>query len=129
LGEDKLNQIKLEIHLYGALAFYAKSDIPGCASLSINLPEQSTIKDLLVNLKIPTEERGITFVNGVLSALPGLQPDLEYVLHDKDRVAFFDLKSMWPFQYRQGVKTLEELSKEMGSDDGKGLRHTYSKSN
>jgi len=29
--------------------------------------------------------------------MPGLQPDLDYVLQDHDRVAFFDLKSMCPF--------------------------------
>ncbi len=45
--------------------------------------------DLLSYLAMPTEERGITFVNGELSAMPGLQPDLGHVLHDGDRVALF----------------------------------------
>ncbi len=129
LVEGKLGEITLELNLYGALARYANSDIPGCARLKITLPEKSTISNLLINLKIPTEERGITFINGNLSALPGLQPDLEHELHDKDRVAFFDLKSMWPFQYRHGAQMAEELSRELSADEGKGLHHNYSKRN
>jgi hypothetical protein len=127
LAEDKLGEITLELYLYGELARYGNSDTPGCASLNITLPEKSTISNLLINLKIPAEERGITFVNGNLSALPGLQPDLEHELHDKDRVAFFDLKSMWPFQYRHGAQMVEELCQELGADEGKGLHHNYTK--
>lgn len=129
LAEDELGEITLELNLYGALARYCSSDIPGCASLQITLPEKSTVRHLLVHLKIPTEERGITFINGDLSALPGLQPDLEHELHDKDRVAFFDLRSMWPFQYRQGAQMVEELTQELTADEGKGLHHHYAKRN
>ena len=35
--------------------------------------------------------------------MPGLQPDLDDTLENGDRVAFFHLNSMWPFQYRHGV--------------------------
>jgi hypothetical protein len=122
-----LSEITLELHLYGELARYRPSETPGCSSLMITLPEKSTLRALLANLKIPTEKRGITFVNGNLSALPGLQPDLDHELHDKDRVAFFDLKSMWPFQYRQGAQMIEELTKELCEEEVKGLHHNYSK--
>jgi hypothetical protein len=122
-----LSDITLEVNLYGALAYYANSDIPGCSILKITLPEKSTISDLLAYLKIPTVERGITFINGNLSAMPGLQPDLDHVLNDKDRVAFFDLKSMWPFQYRHGAQMAEELNRELCQDEGKALHHDYSK--
>jgi hypothetical protein len=123
-----LSEITLELHLYGALARYGNSETPGCSSTLISLPEKSTVKDLLTKFKIPTEERGITFINGNLSAMPGLQPDLDHELHDRDRVAFFDLKSMWPFQYRHGANMIEELNKELCEDEGKGLHHDYSKS-
>ena len=83
--------------------------------------------DLLVRLRMPTEERGVTFINGRLSAMPGLQPDLSYVLRDRDRVGFFDLKSMWPFQYRHGVMLTDEMACAMDAEKGQGLRHTYSK--
>ena len=122
-----MSEITLEIYLYGALARYVTSDIPGCASLKITIPEKGTISDLLAILKLPTEERGITFINGSLSALPGLQPDLEHILRDKDRVAFFDLRSMWPFQYRHGAQMMDELTQELRTDAGKGLHHDYSK--
>ena len=123
-----MSEINLELHLYGALAHYGNSDTLGCSGMLLTLPQKSTISTLLANLKIPAEERGITFINGNLSALPGLQPDLDHELHDKDRVAFFDLKSMWPFQYRQGAQMIEELTKELCEDEGKGLHHDYSKS-
>jgi hypothetical protein len=123
-----LSEITLELHLYGALSNYGNSETPGCSSMMVTLPEKSTIRGLLTKLNIPSEERGITFINGDLSALPGLQPDLDHELNDKDRVAFFDLKSMWPFQYRHGAEMIEELTKELCEDEGKGLHHNYSKS-
>ena len=122
-------QITLDVHLFGALARRVDSDIPGCANLSMQMEEQSTLRDLLDKLKLPTAERGITFINGNLSALPGLQPDLGHVLKNGDRVAFFDLKSMWPFQYRHGAQMIEELNRELMADEGKGLHHHYSKEN
>jgi hypothetical protein len=124
-GEDDLAEITLDLYLYGALSHYVKSDTPGCANLKMPLPENSTIGDLLLKLKIPTLERGITFINGNLSALPGIQQDLGHVLHDQDRVAFFDLKSMWPFQYRQGVQMTDELSEKLSVDPEKGIHHSY----
>ena len=83
--------------------------------------------DLLARLKMPTEERGITFINGRLSAMPGLQPDLGHILQDGDRVGFFDLKSMWPFQYRHGAMLTDEMAHAMDAQKEHGLRHAYSK--
>jgi hypothetical protein len=83
--------------------------------------------DLLARLGMPTEGRGITFINGRLSAMPGLQPDLGHILHDGDRIALFDLKSMWPFQYRHGAMLTEEMARAMDAQKGQGLHHTYKK--
>jgi hypothetical protein len=83
--------------------------------------------DLLARLKMPTEERGITFINGRLSAMPGLQPDLGHILQDGDRVGLFDLKSMWPFQYRHGGALTDEMERALASEKDHGLRHTYNK--
>ena len=52
--------------------------------------------NLLAHLKMPTEERGITFINGRLSAMPGLQPDLGHILLDGDRVGLFNLRACGP---------------------------------
>jgi hypothetical protein len=128
LGEDEVADIGLDVWLYGALACYGKATEQGnFSNLQMRLPEGSTVADLLTRLKMPTEERGITFINGRLSAMPGLQPDLGHILHDGDRVGLFDLKSMWPFQYRHGAMVTDEMERALGAEKDQGLRHTYSK--
>jgi hypothetical protein len=103
--------IKLDVWLYGSLSRYCRQTHPEShARLTIPMAGGSCIKDLLAVLGLPSAERGITFINGMLSALPELQPDLDEVLSDGDRVAFFDKKSMWPFQYRHGVATTQKLA-------------------
>lgn len=118
-------QISVNVFLYGALSHYVSPTTPGCANHIIEMPELSTIQDLLNILNITTEERGITFVNGNLSALPGFQPDLDNVLKNNDRVAFFDLKSMWPFQYRQGASMTEDLSGKISGLSDSSFHHSY----
>jgi len=126
--EDEVAEIALDVWLYGTLACYGGGTEQGSfANLQMRLPEGSTITDLLVHLKMPTEERGITFINGRLSAMPGLQPDLGHILHDGDRVGLFDLKSMWPFQYRHGAMITDEMERALSEGKDQGLRHTYSK--
>jgi sulfur carrier protein ThiS len=93
----------------------------------MHLPEGSTMADLLAGLGMRTEERGITFINGKLSAMPGLQPDLGHILSDGDRVGIFDPKSMWPFQYRHGAMLADEMARGMDAEKDHGLHHTYSK--
>lgn len=56
--------------------------------------------------------------------MPGLQPDLGYILKTNDRVAFFDLKSMWPFQYRHGAMMIDEMAQALHAGEGGDLHHT-----
>lgn len=120
--------IALDVWLYGALACYGGGTEQGSfANIQMRLPEGSTMADLLAHLRMPTEERGITFINGRLSAMPGLQPDLGHMLRDGDRVGLFDLKSMWPFQYRHGAMLTDEMARAMDGEKDHGLRHMYSK--
>ena len=120
--------IGLDVWLYGTLARYGGgAEQRSFVNLQIHLPEGSTMADLLAHLRMPTEERGITFINGRLSAMPGLQPDLGHILQDGDRVGIFDRKSMWPFQYRHGAMITEEMECALGADKDRALRHTYSK--
>jgi len=122
-----LANITLDVWLYGNLARYGGDAAQSSfANVHACLPEDSTMADLLSYLKMPTEERGITFVNGALSAMPGLQPDMGHILHDGDRVALFHLKSMWPFQYRHGVPMVSEMAEVMHDDKDQGLHHAYS---
>ncbi len=118
--------IHLDVWLYGVLARYGKEADQGShANLTARLPAGSTVADLLAHLGMPTAERGVTFINGDLSAMPGLQPDLSHVLHEGDRVALFDLKSMWPFQYRDGAAMVEEMRQATARGGDRGLHHSY----
>jgi sulfur carrier protein ThiS len=121
-----MSEITLDVWLYGELARYGGTLAkPGFANPKVVLAAGSTIRDLLAKLGLPTEERGITFINGELSAMPNMQPDLDHELHDGDRVAFFHLRSMWPFQYRFGIKMADEMSHSMQSSKDQGLHHSY----
>ncbi len=117
--------ITIDLFLYGELANYAVSNREhGYSNIKLNLTEGSTVRDVLASLRIPTESRGVTFINGQLSAMPGRQPDLDHALNDNDRVAFFDLKSMWPFQYRYGAAMIDEM-KDAGSGGSSDMHHSY----
>lgn len=121
-----MGDMLVDTWLYGELAIYAGDANQGSyANLGIQLSEGSVVGDLLAALKMPGEKRGITFINGNLSAMPGVQPDLAHPLKHGDRVAFFDLHSMWPFQYRHGAAMIPELSKALKDSDHQGLQHAY----
>ncbi len=123
-----MNTITVDTWLYGELARFGGDDKEHIfANRKVSLPEGSRLRDLLDILGMRTEERGITFINGQLSAMPGLQPDLDHPLRDGDRVAFFHLRSMWPFQYRHGVTMIQEMQKAIIETDQMGLHHAYSK--
>jgi sulfur carrier protein ThiS len=117
--------ITIDTWLYGNLAHYGdQADQGSYANLQVALAEGSSVRDLLAKLKMPTEVRGITFINGNLSALPDVQPDLDHILMNGDRVAFFHLRSMWPYQYRHGAAMISELSTVMNTRTDQGLHHT-----
>jgi hypothetical protein len=114
----------IDTWLYGDLARYGGvADQGSFANLQVTLAMGSSVSDLLALLKIPTGERGITFINGNLSALPGVQPDLDHVLFNGDRVAFFHLRSMWPYQYRHGAAMIGELSAALNIRKDQGLHN------
>ena len=105
-----MTTIHLEVWLYGPLARYAGEQSQGSyAELHLELPTGSTMHDLLDHLGLPPEEKGITFVNGNLAALPGIDTDRDLVLHDGDRVGISHRRSMWPFQYRFGAHLTSDL--------------------
>jgi len=117
--------INIDTWLYGELARYGReSDQGSFANLQVILAGGSSIRDLLAKLKMPTEERGITFINGNLSAMPDIQPDLDHILMNGDRVAFFHLRSMWPSQYRLGAAMIDELSTTLSTRSDQGLHHS-----
>ncbi len=117
--------ILIDVWLYGPLASYGGSKDNIFANRQMALPPGGALRDLLAKLALPTEERGITFINGNLSAMPGIQPDMDHVLNDGDRVALFHLKSMWPFQYRHDVAAIAEFKKTINTRPDRGLRSRY----
>jgi hypothetical protein len=119
--------IHVDVWLYGALSRYGGLAEPGSyANVTAVLPAGAMVGDLLSSIGLPSGERGITFINGELSAMPGLQPDLGHVLKDGDRIGLFDLRSMWPFQYRHGAAMIPEMRGAMDSDRDQGIHHAYS---
>ena len=68
-----MSTITVDVWLYGPLAQYGgEAARRSHANPQVTLQAGSTVKDLLETLAMPTEERGITFINGDLSAMPGL---------------------------------------------------------
>jgi len=115
--------IVVDVWLYGPLARYGgQAATKSHANLKLELLAGSCLRDLLAHLDLPTEERGITFINGDLSAMPGVQPDLDQALQDGDRVALFHLRSMWPFQYRHDAALSPDLARAL-SETGDPFHH------
>ena len=99
IGGGGMVDILVNVWLYGDLARYGGLANHGSyANPIIKLSENSTIRDLLAQLKMHTEERGITIINGDMTAKLNVQPDLDFTLKNDDRVAFFDLHGRWTFQ-------------------------------
>ncbi|MBW2636510.1 MAG: MoaD/ThiS family protein [Deltaproteobacteria bacterium] len=123
-----MENITVDVWLYGDLARFGGEDSEGShAHVPLSVPAGTTVGDLLKRLRMETEERGITFINGKLSAMPGIQPDLKLTLQNEDRVAFFHRQSMWPFQYRLGASVTEEMKEALDRQEDHGLHHTYKK--
>jgi len=102
--------ITVEVWLYGALARYGGDEDKGAyAHLYLDLPAGSVMADLLRRLEIPAQERGVTFINSVLSAMAGLQPDLEHQLADQDRVGIFPVISALPYHDRATAAMTPEM--------------------
>ncbi|MBN1179523.1 MAG: MoaD/ThiS family protein [Anaerolineae bacterium] len=119
-----MDTITVEVWLYGPLSQYS-GEKGSHAQTAMTFAQGSTVGDLVERLGIPAEERGITFVNGKLAALPGLQADLSVTLYDGDRIGIFHTKSIWPFQYRFGANLTPELQEAFRERDDRGIRHAY----
>jgi sulfur carrier protein ThiS len=125
----------IEVWLYGPIRRYAdevREDIVlerdvgiAHAELHLEFPEGSTMQDLLDHLSLPPEEKGITFINGRLAAMPGIEADRAVELHDGDRVGISHRRSMWPFQYRFGASLEDELQKTFRQRKDRGIHHAY----
>jgi hypothetical protein len=120
------DMIQIEVWLYGPVARYAGEKSQGShAELHLEMPANSTMQDLLDYLELPGEEKGITFVNGKLAALPGVDADRDLELHNGDRVGISHRRSMWPFQYRFGAQQSDQLEDTFRQREDRGIHHAY----
>lgn len=125
----------IELWLYGPIRRYAEEvseDVvrnrtvgTAHAELHLELPEGSTVQDVLDQLSLPSEEKGITFINGKLAALPGVDADREVELHNGDRIGISHNRSMWPFQYRFGASLETNLQETFRQRKDRGIQHAY----
>lgn len=128
MRRKSMDTIQVEVWLYGPLARYAGDQSQGSyAELHLDMAVGSTMQDLLDDLGLPPEEKGITFINGSLAALPGLDSDRNTVLQDGDRVGISHRKSMWPFQYRFGASQTSDLKETFRDRKDRGIHHAYTK--
>ncbi len=88
-----MEKIIVDVRLYGPLARYGgEAAGRSFANLHPELTAGNRMKDLLRHLSLPAGKRGITFINGDLSAMPGLQPDLDHPPGARRPGSFFPFK-------------------------------------
>jgi hypothetical protein len=121
-----MSSITVSVRLYGELSCYGES-IPhdeNDSTICVQLPSGSTLQDLLENLLICTRERGFTFINEKMSAMPSVQPDLDYQLQDRDRILFFPLK-MLPHRLPFEIKMTDKMTRTVRADEDLNLYYLY----
>jgi hypothetical protein len=121
-----MDLITFNVRLYGELSRYGKAihQTGNYSTIDVQLPAGSVLKDLLDCLLLCTSERGFTFINEELSAMPNRQPDLDTVLKDGDRVLFFPLK-MLPTHLHFDVKMTDQMTRTVRADEDLNLYYHY----
>lgn len=104
-------EITVSITLFGELVCYGNQTKPASyTTFDVKLPVGSALKDLLAYLLMCTNERGITYINGLVSAMPDIQPDLDYVLQKNDHVAMLPAQKVWQIQQRSSLLMTAQMS-------------------
>jgi hypothetical protein len=113
--------ITVEVALYGTLARFGGGT--HVAQIELELEPGSGKADLLASLGIPEDEKGFVFINAVLCDVPGLTTELDKPLKDGDHLGIFSTTHMWPYQYRDGIRMTENLTKALKEHGA--MRHSY----
>jgi hypothetical protein len=113
-----MSSITVNVSLYGAIAKYAGGH--HVAQTEIVLDGDPTIGDLQDKLGISAEEKGYIFKNAVLCDVPGFDAACEESLCEGDHVGVFSILHMWPYQYRDGIRMSETLTRALNE---KGAMH------
>jgi hypothetical protein len=116
-----MSQITVNVSLYGELAKLISGH--SVHTFDSELPEASTVRDLLTLHRIPTDKQGYTFINAILCDMPGLGTSHDEVLSNGDHVGIFSLTHVWPFQYRNGAAISDALRAAL--IERGAMHHTY----
>ena len=73
--------MQVTVKLFATLTHYGQGERAGTPFI-VDLSENTTLQELVENLKIPPEETRIMFVNGIIQ-------EFEYILKDGDDVGIF----------------------------------------
>ena len=114
------------VRLYGELSRYGNvlHHEGKYSTTNVQLPVGSRLKHLMDYLLMCTNERGFTFINEEMSAMPDLQPDLDYVLKDGDKVLFFPRK-MLPLHLHFDIKMTDKVTRTVRADEDMNLYYLY----
>src|SRR6266536_2710852 len=109
-----MDSIIVHVRLYGELSCYGNSKLhtDNYSNSNVKLSWGSTLKDLLDHLLMCTQERGFTFINEKMSAMPNVQPDLDYTLQNGDQILFFPLK-MLPTPLHFDFRMTDKMTRTM----------------
>lgn len=121
-----MNLITINVRLYGELSCYGKvvHKSGKYSIVDVNLSAGSTLQNLMEYLLMCTNERGFTFINEKMSAMPNRQPDLDYVLQEGDRILFFPLK-MLPTHLHFDITMTDQMTRTVRADEDLNLYYIY----
>ena len=121
-----MDSIIVHVRLYGELSCYGDSKLhtDNYSNSTVKLLLGSTLKDLLDHLLMCTNERGFTFINEKMSAMPNVQPDLETTLQNGDRILFFPLR-MLPTQLYFDFRMTDKMTRTVRADEDRNLYYLY----
>ena len=121
-----MNSITVSVRLYGELSCYGKTIQRGenYSTINVQLSVGNTLQDLMDVLLMCTKERGFTFINEKLSAMPEVQPDLDYQLQENDEVLFFPWK-MLPTRLQFDTKMTDKMTRTVRADENLNLYYLY----
>jgi hypothetical protein len=121
-----MDPITVDVRLNGELSCYGNVIYPAgsYSKISVQLPAGSTLKDLLDHLLMPTHERGFTFINEKMSAMPNTQSDLDHQLQHGDRILFFPLNVV-PTELDFDMKVTDRMKRTVRADENLNLYYFY----
>jgi molybdopterin converting factor small subunit len=121
-----MGSITVHVRLHGELSCYGATVHPTgkYSSISVKLSTGSRLADLLEYLLMCTSERGFTFIDDNVSAMPNVQQDLDYQLQDGDQVIFFPAK-MWPTKVQFDSKLTDKMTRTVRADENLNLYYFY----